>query len=280
MSARIDWGTGFARFRLVCDSPEPLHRARDVLGPWLGCAQGRSIGVWSVQKRRDGWELSSPEVLRPYLEAWSVGDRFPSVDHLIKAVEFQATATAVIDPNSPTGLHGALLAHNGRAIAVVGEKEAGKSTLAVTLWQAGLGLLSDDGLFFEPDGVRVRPVPRRVRLRAGSQALFAKPLWRQLQGLPSSFQDDEGGLLFCPHPEPPESLPLTAIIILSAAPGNLQPLSEADALLDVVRHTHRHHIDGVRATLHRLAPLMNRIPCYRLGRGRLSDSVAQIERIL
>src|SRR5207302_1716173 len=83
-------------------------------------------------------------------------------------------------------LHAGVVAIDGRAIALLGSKAAGKSTTALALVQRGARLLSDDVavLDAEPSGdYRVRAGPARLRLRPASAAALCgsfeslQPLW-------------------------------------------------------------------------------------------------------
>lgn len=276
--AELSWGTGFTSFRFRADS-QVIERARQVLEPWLSWNQGPLLGSWSAETMAEGWKLHSPGELAPLLELWNAPDELPSVEYVVKAVEFQATALAVMDPASPLGLHGALVSRGeGDIIAIVGEKEAGKSTLSVALWQAGFRLLSDDGFFFEPDGIAVRPVPRRSRLRPASREFFSASSLTELEQRPTSYLDFDGSLLF--RTDLLEGRQeLVAVVVLEAEPGELTAMSEADGLIALYRQTYRHHVDGIRTTLKRLAPLANRVPIFKLGRGSLESRVAALRSL-
>lgn len=255
-----------------------VERARLVLEPWLCQNQGSPLGSWTALKKDERWKLESPWQLAPLLELWNVPDELPSVDYVVKAVEFQATALAVLDAASPLGLHGALISRQGRAVAVVGEKESGKSTLAAALWQAGFELLSDDGFFFEPDGVAVRPVPRRARLRPGSRVLLCPSWLAELERRPSSFRDEDGSLLFRTD-RLRQRQELAAVVVLEAEPGELVAMNEGEGLLSLYRHTYRHQENGIRETLKHLAPLAGRVPIFRLGRGTLPSRIETIRSL-
>lgn len=281
MSNEIRWGTGFAQNRLVCDRPEVLACAVQVLAPWLDKASGKELGVWKIGRDAAGWLLQSPPQIVSYLETLDDGylPRFESVAQVVKAVEFQGAAAAVLDAETPLGFHAALLARGAKGLAVSGNKEAGKSTLSVALWrQAGYQMFADDGFFIDPLSGHCLPVPRRSRLRKPSRDLFAPEVWDDLSRRACSYCDQDGSLLFHPRPAQP-SVQLKAIIVLSAHPGDLEPMEEADALLELVLHTHCYYREGLRNTLHRLAPLCNGIPCYRLGRGSLESRVALVESL-
>jgi hypothetical protein len=87
------------------------------------------------------------EVLHKYLFAASIGER-----------------------PSASVLHCACLRRNGRRVLLVGPKEAGKSTLALGLIQAGYELEGDEHVFIERSDVVARP--RGCRVREGSLALL------------------------------------------------------------------------------------------------------------
>lgn len=213
------------------------------------------------------------------LEGWGVPDSHASLEHLVRAVEFQATALAIVHPESPLGMHGALLASRGKGVALVGDKEAGKSTLSAALWRAGFDFFSDDGFFFKDDALEAHPVPRRSRLRGSSRDFFPHSFWSELAARPTSFSDQDGSLLFHPQKEL-TTTPLGVLILLSAQPGPVERLTPADALVDLVRHTYRFVVSGAPATLRQLQPVTERIACYRMGRAELSEQIRHIEELL
>jgi hypothetical protein len=82
-------------------------------------------------------------------------------------------------------LHGGAFAHAGRAWALLGEREAGKSATLAQLLSTGSTVLSDDILII--DGTNVFAGPRSVDLRAEAAALVggeplgvvgSRPRWR------------------------------------------------------------------------------------------------------
>ena len=256
-----------------------MRRAAEVLQPWVERADGDLLGEWTVQPEGEQWRLCSPAQLQPLLAGWGILDLLPSVELVVRAVEFQATALAILHAPSPLGMHGALLAKGGSAVAIVGGKEAGKSTLSAALWQFGLDLLSDDGFFLEGEGLIAHPVPRRSRLRGTSRELFPDTFWTQLASQSTSFADQDGSLLFHPQ-ERSLAATLHAVVLLSAEPGPVERLSSADALVDLVRHTYRFVVSGAPATLRQLQPLTEQIACYRMGRSDLAEQCRRIESLL
>ena len=279
LSSKISWGVGFGHFCLQAAESALLTRAQQILQPWLREATGELLGRWKAVSTEGGWKLLSPPVLQPILKDWGVSQDHSSAESLIKAVEFQATAVAILHPGSPLGMHGALLDSGGQAIALVGEKEAGKSTLSATLWQAGFKLLSDDGFVLRDSSLDARPVPRRSRLRGDSREHFPSTFWNELAERSTSFTDSDGSLLF--HPETyTDGTTLKAIILLSAQSGPLERLCPADALVDLVRHTYRFVVSGAPASMRQLGPLTERVACYRMGRATLNEQLRRIEGLL
>jgi hypothetical protein len=273
-SGEFSWGTGFAQFALQAEAAV-LERAALVLEPWSQWGQGPLLGRWVARPQGDCWKLESPSELADYLSLRGHSSVQATVDEVVRAVEFQATALAVLDQGSPAGFHGALMSRGASTLGLVGAKGAGKSTLAAALWQVGWSLYSDDGFFFEQDGRQVSPVPRRSRLRPASSALFCQEFLEDLRSRASSFVEDDGSLLYVTTPwsVQEEGRSLNALVLLDAEPGPLQRVTEADAVLAFYPHLYRHDVDGVPRTLRRLAPLVGRVPCYRLGRGPLKQQL-------
>ncbi len=87
--------------------------------------------------------------------------------------------------NGRSVLHGGAFVHRGRAWGLVGEREAGKSTMLGALSRRGVEIVSDDLMVM--DGITVFAGPRSIDLRAEPASLMggeslgvvgARPRWR------------------------------------------------------------------------------------------------------
>jgi hypothetical protein len=156
-------------------------------------------------------------------------------------------------------LHGAALAHDGRAVVLAGHSEAGKSTLAGWLTHRGWGFLTDEAALVDPATRMVFPFWRPIGVRRPG------PLDAILPGpAPEGNAADE---VLVPASTigtlgPPA--PLVAIAFPSRAPGeptSLRPVSPAATLMELTRHFPG-LIDGGRAGFRRLARLVEDVPGY------------------
>ena len=96
----------------------------------------------------------------------SVGQSGRSVEELGDLVVRLALGF-VLQQRSMLVFHGAAASRDGRAVAILGERGAGKSTTAMGLAKRGWGLLCDDIVVVEPGGTTPRGASR-VRLNADS----------------------------------------------------------------------------------------------------------------
>lgn len=169
-------------------------------------------------------------------------------------------------------LHGCALEWEGRARLFVGERGAGKSTLAAALLRAGARLVSDDVTAVDLSGgiARTWPGLRSMKLAAADPALG------DLLG-PTI---DEGKVRIVPHNLSDDAaLPLAAIVELARGPSTrIDRLRGSAACGVAVRHTFR----GVAAArLGQGAPhlaacvaLTGVVPVHRLERAWDIDGVA------
>jgi hypothetical protein len=104
-------------------------------------------------------------------------------------------------------LHGGLLLVDGMALAVVGEREAGKSTLMSHAAAAGVDVLSDDIIVVE-DGVAFSG-PRCVDLRPSAADRFGRERLELARG---------GSRFRLMLPPAPWSAPLAGVVILEWGP--------------------------------------------------------------
>lgn len=179
-------------------------------------------------------------------------------------------------------LHGSGVAVEEGAVAFLGPKHQGKSTLALALLQRGASLLTDDSLPVEP------PLcgRERARVRPGTHGLRLTPESRGLFGLPRTAPDRDGKAVLAELPERrlvTAPLPLAAVYLLNPLPPGRAPTP-----------VDRRRLDGVRAALalggqqkigamlgpgagprllRRAAAVAERVPVYRL------DLVRDMERL-
>lgn len=139
-------------------------------------------------------------------------------------------------------LHAAGLSRGDRAIALVGQSGAGKSTASRVLGQH-FGYLSDETVAVEPDG-RVAPYPKPVSVITDPSAPWEKGEW----------SPDELGLR-----KPSEPAYLTGLVVLERDPARDAPelveLPLIDALLAVIAQSSS--LPALDRPLHRLAEVVS-----------------------
>lgn len=186
-------------------------------------------------------------------------------------------------------LHATAVAIGGRALAILGEKGAGKSTLAAALTRRGHRLLSDDVVAIEErDGASVA--------FAGTASLKIQPEAARALGV-------DPGTLAPLHPDnekrawpagaaedAPAATPITTLLVASAgAEPSLAPLAAPATFLEVVRHTYGARYDLAHRTgtgarhFQQVGALVRTTRAHRLVRGddlaRLAETAARVEAI-
>jgi hypothetical protein len=176
-------------------------------------------------------------------------------------------------------LHASVVAIDGRAIAIVGSKAAGKSTTAAGLARNGCPVLSDDIAALTENGTTfvVQPGCQRLRLWAPAIAAFygsRDDLPRVQSNRNKRYLDlspDEGNEAWRFQPDP---LPLAAIYVLGARSARLRTpicraLSVAQGLMALTANSYASHILD-RASRARefacLARLARRVPVRQVER--------------
>jgi len=171
-----------------------------------------------------------------------------------------------------TCLHGSAVAVEGKAVAVLGPKGAGKSTTAAALALSRFPVLSDDIVAVtEHDGqFLVQPAFLRLCLWPQSvEALYGSP--EALPRLTESWEKQglELGKGTCQFQEQP--LPLAAIYVLgeriSPDPrGTISPLAPRESLLRLLGNTFGSHLPNARQAqeFDALARLVSRVPTRRV----------------
>lgn len=99
--------------------------------------------------------------------------------HALSRLLHHANRRAIEGSTSELVVHAAAAEHRGRALLFPAPPGAGKSTLVAALVRAGLRYLTDEAAAVNPDSLKVRPYPKPIAIRAGSQ-----PWMKDLQPAP------------------------------------------------------------------------------------------------
>lgn len=162
-------------------------------------------------------------------------------------------------------LHAAAAEVEGRAIALCGPTQRGKSTLVRTLGSLGHGVLGEDGIdIADPVHPVVHPGARGIRMRTNG---------------------DRHAPTLAPDPSPvePASSPLAALVLLGprGAALEVKSLEPADALaLLTPSLVHSGSRAAIGASFANLARLLHSVPAYRASLpddlDRLVDSASRL----
>jgi hypothetical protein len=186
-------------------------------------------------------------------------------------------------------LHATAVAIGGRALAILGEKGAGKSTLAAALTRRGHRLLSDDIVAIEE--------------RAGAPFALAGTASLKIQPEAAQALGVDPGTLARVHPDSekrawpggagedaPAATPITTLLVASAGTEpSLAPLAASATFLELVRHTYGSRYDlahrsgtGARH-FQQVSALVRTAGAHRLVRGddlaRLTETAARVEAL-
>lgn len=80
--------------------------------------------------------------------------------------------TTLIPEDDVIALHGAAVAHEGKASLLLASTTCGKSTLTAFLWQSGYEYITDDEIFISRKDLHVKPVRKNLSLRQGGYDLL------------------------------------------------------------------------------------------------------------
>ncbi len=284
------WRQDHLRFELQSDDPAVVSRVREVLRFWNAEAPPvsgdetqslRPSLVSTVTLASDGYHFTGSQATEPV--------KLKDIAAVIRAAETDAAIAILNQTDHFLTVHGALLARDDDAVLVVGPSQSGKSTTSCALWAAGWQLLADDVTILHPTDATASPLLRRVSLRHPSRQLLGDAFWQRMTAASTCDPTPEGYVF---HPDEIEGISrarsarLRAIIFLrrlganDPGPGRLLPVIEAQALLALSPYTNVIRHGGMGEAMTRLAPLLNQVPCYDMGRGSLPDMVETIETLL
>jgi len=181
-------------------------------------------------------------------------------------------------------LHASAVSMGGRAVAFVGWKGAGKSTMAATLQHRGHPLLTDDVLALDPDTWVTHPAFPQIKLLP--EAADAVGVGRQ--NLDRLSPDVSKLVLRDPNTFAANTQPLGALFVLGEGDLSCTRLDARDAFLALLSQTYAPRFLGSEGTGRQVmqwcTTLSKTVPVFHLRRpydlGRIEDSAALVEATL
>jgi hypothetical protein len=184
-------------------------------------------------------------------------------------------------------LHASSVAVNGGAVAFLGEKGWGKSTMAATLYARGHNLMADDVVALDISGTKSPMVlPGFPQLKLWPEAI-ASSLGDDPETLPQIHPQVEKRARRAADRFLHEALPLRRIYVLCGGPTpTLRALQPQKAILQLISNSYmarfgKQLLQGVGASshLHQCTSIIKDVPIYRLERPRslpLLPAIAQL----
>jgi hypothetical protein len=225
--------------------------------------------LFTLFRRGDDYLFDFPDGAQFLIDAAATHIRAtwpPTLDAALSATYLVNTVMAfVLRLRGHEVLHASAALIDGHAIAIIGPSGAGKSTTAACLARRGFPIISEDVVALVETAGRffVLPSHSRIRLWSDSAAL----LFGSADSLPLLAGEDWKRYVEIDDCAPLASrtFELAAIYSLDDrrdAPPSVQPLSERDALVDLIANTY-HNIRDPRlapASFERLGRLVARVP--------------------
>jgi hypothetical protein len=213
-------------------------------------------------------------------------DPLPGVDEAIIRLLLAGILGVLLYQRGVLAIHASVVAINESAVAFLGDKGWGKSTLAATLHAQGHSFLSDDLLVvdFEPGGSpTVRPGFPQLKLWPDSiHCLGADPA--RLSRLHPGFEKRASPVT---RNFVSDAFPLQALYVLSYGPlPAIEPIPSQPALTEIIRHSQAIRFLKEQGNIPRhfrqCAAVVNEVPLYYLRRPNdlnlVSELSARIEQ--
>ncbi|HEV7605716.1 MAG TPA: hypothetical protein VGO61_00120 [Steroidobacteraceae bacterium] len=217
---------------------------------------------------RSALVVASPAMLaRPY-------------DLRCELLEFAVFTLAARDqPVLP--LHAACVGVRDRAVLLLGESGAGKSTATLQCMLAGLGVLAEDVVFIEPRRLTVTGVPNYIHLRLETPRLLPAAVARRIRRAPVIERRNSGVRKYQVDLRGSASnqllLParLVAVVVLSRKVGRGGNLMHELPARELLRALDRDQPYASSRPLWRtLRASLRRLPVFRLERGAAAADTA------
>lgn len=181
-------------------------------------------------------------------------------------------------------LHGSAVSIDGIAIAFLGDKGWGKSTLAACMQASGHGFLADDVLAVRADpmnGIELIPAFPHLKLWPDSAVFLGMNPDNMARLQPEL--DKRGHRVS--NGFSATTLSLNSIYVLDIADSeSIRPIEPRDALIELVRHSYlvRYLQPTGRTSLHleQCAKVVSSVPVYSLQRVRSLSRLPEVVRLL
>lgn len=178
-------------------------------------------------------------------------------------------------------LHAACVGIRDRAVLLLGESGAGKSTATLQCMIAGLAVLAEDVVFVEPRRLSVTGVPNYLHVRLETPRLLPVALARRIRRAPvierrgSGVRKYEVDLRGTAKPELLLPARLVAVVLLSRKVSRSGKLLHELPAIELMRALSRDQPYARSRLLWRTLPAsLRRLPMFRLERGAAAANTA------
>jgi len=265
------------QFKLRTPSAFLDTEAHELLSHFNAPDGGSSGVVLEIIQERDQWLL---------LHQGAVIDRTPSPAGVIPMLHANVLLMAYESSDCMAVLHAAAVTRRGQCVLMPAVSGSGKSTLAAGLVSSGFDYVSDDLVVLTREPIKIRAIPTRLGLKAGSWKAL-EHLFPEISQLTVYQRADGKEVKYL-------SLPQTATRAVSCnAKAIVFPTWSADSDLEFRRITSAEALARLTAAGYDLPKRIDRdvveslirwicgIPCFELRYSRLEDAVQSIStRIL
>jgi len=182
-------------------------------------------------------------------------------------------------------LHGSAVCIEGCAIALIGDKGWGKSTMAAALYRRGHTVLTDDVLALQlPDGGQPHVLPAFPQLKLWPDAV-QNALGESAADLDRIHREGEKRVRRLSGSVPTEPHPLTNVYVLGGASDlQIDPVAPQDAFKHLLRHTYAarilRHTNAESRHLRQITQLVSRVSVQHLRRPQDLTLLQEIGRRL
>jgi hypothetical protein len=184
-------------------------------------------------------------------------------------------------------LHASAVAINGQAVAFVGTKGQGKSTMAATLFERGHSLLADDVVALDlNDPAHPMVLPGHLQMKLWPEAVNALGIAPEL--VPPLALGFTKGSYLVPSRFGGQSLPLARLYSLGLGSSlEITPMPTQQALLQIITHSYiarwgHQLLNNKAASMHftRCKDLISQVPFLYLNRERCLESLPRVASLV
>ncbi|MEM9529783.1 MAG: PqqD family peptide modification chaperone [Pseudomonadota bacterium] len=207
------------------------------------------------------------------------------LSQLAPLIKFKILSLAGQAQDYLLNVHAGAVSGGERCLLLPAAAGSGKTSLTAALINAGYRYFSDETALLDRSNCHIRPVPLALTVKTTGRKVL-EDMYPALRSLPVHERSDDKSVQYLPPPAAApsmdSSLPVSTIVFpqyTADKAGSLVPLSDADALGRILKHSVAFRRRLTLADARQLVSWIRTVDCFALSYQSFDEALAQIAQI-